>query len=185
MANGTLKVENIQTSSGSGTITLGQSGETVTIPTGTTVSGAMSNTPAFFAYQSEGTGQSIPSQSWTKVQVEDEIFDTHNCYDNTTNYRFTPNIAGKYLLQAQANFNVAATFVYHLNIRKNGNELYSRTGVQYISATNIGQHTSYLVEANGTADYFEFYIFNNDSSARNLYPNSTYTWFCGHRIIGA
>ena len=47
MANGTLKVENIQTSSGSGTITLGQSGETVTIPTGTTVSGLMSNTPAF------------------------------------------------------------------------------------------------------------------------------------------
>ena len=30
MANGTLKVSNIQTSSGSGTITLGQSGETIT-----------------------------------------------------------------------------------------------------------------------------------------------------------
>ena len=29
MANGTLKVSNIQTSSGSGTITIGQSGETV------------------------------------------------------------------------------------------------------------------------------------------------------------
>jgi len=36
MANGTLKVSNIQTSSGSGTITLGQSGETVTIPSGCT-----------------------------------------------------------------------------------------------------------------------------------------------------
>lgn len=31
MANGTLKVENIQTSSGSGTITLGQSGETLAL----------------------------------------------------------------------------------------------------------------------------------------------------------
>ena len=30
MANGTLKVSNIETSSGSGTITLGQSGETIT-----------------------------------------------------------------------------------------------------------------------------------------------------------
>ena len=38
MANGTLKVSNIQTSSGSGTITLGQSGETVTIPSGCTIS---------------------------------------------------------------------------------------------------------------------------------------------------
>ena len=35
MANGTLKVSNIQTSSGSGTITLGQSGETVDLSNGT------------------------------------------------------------------------------------------------------------------------------------------------------
>lgn len=39
MANGTLKVSNIQTSSGTGTITLGQSGETVTVPSGVTMSG--------------------------------------------------------------------------------------------------------------------------------------------------
>ena len=36
MANGTLKVSNIETSSGSGTITLGQSGETVTVASGAT-----------------------------------------------------------------------------------------------------------------------------------------------------
>ena len=37
MADGTLKVGTITTSSGSGTITLGQSGETVTIPSGVTL----------------------------------------------------------------------------------------------------------------------------------------------------
>ena len=37
MADGTLKVGTITTSSGSGTITIGQSGETVTIPSGCTV----------------------------------------------------------------------------------------------------------------------------------------------------
>ena len=37
MADGTLKVGTITTSSGSGTITLGQSGETVSIPSGCTV----------------------------------------------------------------------------------------------------------------------------------------------------
>ncbi len=37
MANGTLKVSNIETSSGSGTITIGQSGETVTVPSGVTI----------------------------------------------------------------------------------------------------------------------------------------------------
>jgi len=39
MANGTLKVSNIQTSSGTGTITLGQSGETITVPSGVTMTG--------------------------------------------------------------------------------------------------------------------------------------------------
>ena len=37
MANGTLKVSNIETSSGSGTITIGQSGETISIPSGCTI----------------------------------------------------------------------------------------------------------------------------------------------------
>ena len=37
MADGTLKVGTITTSSGSGTITLGQSGETITIPSGATI----------------------------------------------------------------------------------------------------------------------------------------------------
>jgi hypothetical protein len=36
MADGTLKVGTITTSSGSGTITLGQSGETITVPSGAT-----------------------------------------------------------------------------------------------------------------------------------------------------
>ena len=35
MANGTLKVENIQTSSGTGTVTIGQSGETATVASDT------------------------------------------------------------------------------------------------------------------------------------------------------
>ena len=39
MADGTLKVGTITTSSGSGTITLGQSGETITIPSGVSQSG--------------------------------------------------------------------------------------------------------------------------------------------------
>ena len=37
MADGILKVGQIQTSSGSGTITIGQSGETISIPSGSTL----------------------------------------------------------------------------------------------------------------------------------------------------
>ena len=51
MANGTLKVSNIQTSSGSGTITIGQSGETVALGSGASQTLA-ANTPAFSVYAS-------------------------------------------------------------------------------------------------------------------------------------
>ena len=44
MADGTLKVGTITTSSGSGTITIGQSGETVTIPSGATFSSGTTST---------------------------------------------------------------------------------------------------------------------------------------------
>ena len=85
MANGTLKVENIQTSSGSGTITLGQSGETLALGSGVT---SKFNQPAFQASLSTGDSQVIPSQTFTKGIFSNEHFDTDNAYD-TSNGRFT------------------------------------------------------------------------------------------------
>ena len=100
MANGTLKVSNIQTSSGSGTITLGQSGETVDFSNGTiTLNSSMKATPAFEAYRS--SNQTPSNNTLTKVQFNTEILDTDSCYDNSTNHRFTPTKAGKYFVYAQ------------------------------------------------------------------------------------
>ena len=58
------------------------------------------NTPVVFAYLS--ADQSISSGVWTKVAFDIERFDTNNFYDNATNYRFQPTIAGYY----QINTNV-------------------------------------------------------------------------------
>ena len=94
MANGTLKVSNIQTSSGSGTITIGQSGETVSVPSGATLdmssgtmtlNSSMKNTPAFLARLSSTT-QSIADDTYTKIQFNTEVYDTASAYDNSSNY---------------------------------------------------------------------------------------------------
>ncbi len=82
MADGTLKVGTITNSAGSGNITIG-SGVTL-----------LSNVPAFEAYLSATT--TISDSTATKVQFNTETLDTDNCYDNSTNYRFTPTVAGKY-----------------------------------------------------------------------------------------
>ena len=51
------------------------------------------NYPAFYAYLVLANSLLIHV---TKVQFDTESFDTDNAYDNSTNYRFTPTVAGKY-----------------------------------------------------------------------------------------
>jgi hypothetical protein len=101
-----LKVDTIQDQSGNNiinenadTITIGASGDTITVPTGaslTVPNGGLSgqNYPAFEAYLS--ANQNLTDNVNTKIQFDTELFDTDSCYDNVTNYRFTPNVAGKY-----------------------------------------------------------------------------------------
>ena len=183
MADGTLKVGTITTSSGSGTIT---------IPNTVTVAGAGANTPAFFAYLSSAqTG--IGDDTNVKIQINTELFDSNGCYDNSTNYRFTPNVAGKYMLFAQANVDsTAATNLRATDVRiyKNG----SSTAISNINLTeNMGRilapSYSIIVDANGTSDYFEVYaqLNTNNSSTFSILGDSTEhrTWFGGYRIIGA
>jgi len=87
-----IKVNEIIKQSGS-SITIGESGDTVSVPSGATLnvagstSGLPNNTPSFFA--SLSSNQSISSATTTKVQFNSETFDTNSAYDNSSNYRFT------------------------------------------------------------------------------------------------
>ena len=101
-----LKVDTIQDADGNNiinesgnTITIGASGDTTNIigtlqNDGASVGGT--NTPAFFATLS--ADQSISDTTAAKVQINNEIYDTANAYDNSSNYRFTPQTAGKYII---------------------------------------------------------------------------------------
>ena len=54
------------------------------------------NYPAFEAYLS--ANQTVSDNAVTKVQFNTKLFDTDSAYDNSTNYRFTPGVAGKYFI---------------------------------------------------------------------------------------
>ena len=75
---------NIVTTADTGTITQAMLGSGVYAGYG----------PSFSAYQS--SAQTLSTNTWTKAQYNVEEWDTANCYDNATNYRFTPNVAGYY-----------------------------------------------------------------------------------------
>ena len=89
-----LFVDNIkhQSSQGSGTITIGASGETVSLASGASQTMAV-NTPAFLAYASATT--SMPNASATKITFGNEIYDTDSAFASST---FTVPVgkAGKY-----------------------------------------------------------------------------------------
>ena len=54
--------------------------------------------PVFFARNNNN--QSISNNTSTKIQFDNEIFDSHGYYDHSTNYRFTPLLAGYYYITA-------------------------------------------------------------------------------------
>tara|TARA_A100001201_G_scaffold137352_1_gene127174 strand:+ start:361 stop:921 length:561 start_codon:yes stop_codon:yes gene_type:complete len=152
---GTLKTTNIQTITGSGTLTLGTSGETLALGSGVT-SNLMY--PAFHA--SLSAAQTISDVTITKVQFDTELFDTDNCYDNTTNYRFTPTVAGKYFIYTHIDGDTTGTNKtdqVQLYIRKNGSTAAFIFDYPYTAAeaNNIGLTLNTTLDMNGTTDYVE------------------------------
>jgi hypothetical protein len=192
-----LKVDTIQDQSGNNiinesadTITIGASGDTITIPSGATMtvpSGGLSgqNYPAFEAYLSATT--TISDSIATKVQFNTETLDTDNCYDNSTNYRFTPTVAGKYYvystLETGADTNTAlgtnALYIY-----KNGSN-YSLIANVY-NANYIRRSTltmSAIVDMNGSSDYLEIFTYiDNTSGNAQIVEESKSNKFGAYRI---
>jgi hypothetical protein len=201
MANGTLKVSNIETSSGSGTITLGQSGETITVPSGATlnlsnatqtgVGGA--NTPAFEAYLS--ADQTMTDNAVTKIQFNTEVYDDGSGYDNSSNYRFTvpSGEGGTYKFYTTLNFsdnqNAQKIGWRQLYFYKNGSSyafFYNDNGTAKAITSNFGSGNITMVLSAG--DYIEVYaaIGQTDDNSPSItgYSNGKrYSVFGGYKII--
>ncbi len=178
---GTIKTTNIETITGSGTLTLGQSGETITIPSGVTVTNngtqtgfGGTNTPAFLA--SLTANQTITNATYTKVQLDNEILDTDNCYDNSTNYRFTPTTAGYYWLFASGRFDAYGGNTPHRHIIRKNNISASQIQAEWSNVTATQFTVSGIHYANGSTDYFEYFVSQSTGSSQ---PFNGGTWFSG------
>ena len=142
------------------------------------------NYPAFEAH-SDGS-QSISDATATKVQFETEVFDTDSCYDNSTNYRFTPTVSGKYFVYTGVNgfaggsADLIGTEVF---IYKNGS-LYRQS---YHNMTGnpgfiLGTPVSAVIDMNGSTDYVEIYGSVDGSSAGSESFFSANNYFGAYRI---
>ena len=103
---GTLFVDKLDPQSGT-SLEIGSSGDTITIPSGATITNSgtatgfgQDNSPAFYAYSPQSY-QAISSSTWTTINTTNEAFDTANAFDTST-LKFTPQVAGKYFLYGNA-----------------------------------------------------------------------------------
>ena len=167
--------------SGTGSMTLAapvtNSNQTATLPDATGTVMVSGNMPAFSAYQS--SAQTLSATTWTKIVLQTEEFDTANCFDSTTNYRFTPNVAGYYQFTANiavgvVTSTVSVAFYKNGSLFKNGNQVNTNGALVQGSA---------LIYLNGSTDYVEFYGFFVTGQATGA--SSYSTWFQGYLVRSA
>jgi len=169
-----------QSSQGSGTITLGASGETVALASGASQTMAV-NTPAFYAHLS--SNQTIGTASYTKVQFDTELFDTDNAYDNSTNYRFTvpSGEAGKYFIHGQIMMTSSTDFdKINVAIYVNGSL------VSFARTSNFNQNSQSVsnIRSLSVGDYVEIYIYHQQGSNQNIEGSNQACHFYMSKLIG-
>ena len=163
-------------------VTTGSSAVVTQAMLGTNVAG---NGPAFSAYLS--ADQTITSSTFTKVQLNAELFDTNSNFDTATNYRFTPTVAGYY----QINFIMSAfdstspTRCLSVLYKNGGAYTY---GSDYSATAGIGTSVgSAVVYMNGSTDYLELYAYITATTAviSTVGSSSVYTNMSGARVRAA
>ena len=182
-----LETNTIDTVSGTTNLTIGSTNtSTITVPNGKLTG---QNYPAFEAYLS--SDQNLADSTYVKLQFDTKGFDTDNCYDNSTNYRFTPTVAGKYLVYGAMEGDAAGTNSMYrviLAIYKNGSSVAriynypSTTAPQNNQSVNVTR----TIDMNGTSDYLEIFGFVDPTSSNQGRAESSSTdlrtYFGAYRI---
>jgi len=141
---------------------------------------AGSNWPSFSVHRN-GTAQTTITGN-EKIEWTTEVFDTNSDFDSTTYYRFTPTVAGKYLLSATISW---SSFT-------DGDALYVwifKNSATYAGTLNIAsgsadesQTVTAVVDANGSTDYFEVTAENVNRNTSTVVGTTSRSYFTGCRI---
>jgi hypothetical protein len=184
---GTIKTTNIETITGSGTLTLGQSGETISVPSGATLDLSSAtqtgvggtNTPAFHAYNNSAV--SVATNTATKITNLNEVFDTDSAFASD---RFTvpSGQAGKYFIYGGVSF--GSDVIYpHCIFYVNGAQSFNSEDNALSMGSTVRASVSHKILNLSASDYVELYTFQG-SGATNT-QSSGRTFFGGYKIIGA
>ena len=137
------------------------------------------NTPAFHAHL--GSNQTVANNTVTRINFNTELFDSDGCYDNSSNYRFTPGVAGKYFLYYQMKNNNQTDYIYS-RIRKNNSDI--QLEIHYTGADVDDMAKGFTIVDSDADDYFDIHLQQTKGSDQTVSSGAANTFFGGFRIAG-
>jgi hypothetical protein len=143
----------------------------------TWVTPTVASGPTFRAFPT--ANQTPGAGALTKVVFNSETWDTDSCFDSTTNYRFTPNKAGYYMVTLGITMDgnpITATNVSI--IYKNGSSYENVfVGQPASTTTQCLANGASIINFNGTTDYIEAYVFQAAATSRTIFGTAPNTHF--------
>ena len=177
----TLKVDTILKRTGTGTITLGQSGDTIALGSGASQTGFGGvNTPLFYVRKT--SDQSLSSNSYTKVTWNSEVIDTDSAFASDK-FTVPSGKAGKYYISTGVGFYDNNTQEHHyVLIYKNGSNVSADpTGITTVSDdTDRYWQTNNMILDLAVSDYVEVYVLCSYTSGTGTMNHS---YFTGYKLI--
>ena len=180
---GTIFVDNLEPQSGT-SLTLGASGDTVSLGSG----GTVTNTPAFFG--TKASVQSVSRASYTKVTgfTNNEI-DSDSAFDGTT-FTVPSGKGGKYIIffhmwadyatsaGSDGEYSIASIYV-------NGSAI-ERSFFELPGTTNVTQHHVNVsaIRTLSAGDTVEAYAYLKDENGGSADVQADFCSFYGYRLVG-
>ena len=152
-----LETNTIDTVSGTTNLTIGSTNtSTITMPSGAT---SGQNYPGFHVFLD--ADQTVSDVTATKIAFDTVTYDSASCWD-ATNYRWTPNKSGKYMIYGQAYCTGSTNTVDRAYVYLYLNSSTTVT-LQQLYGNSVEEGTVWspsfqiVYELNGTTDYIEMW----------------------------
>lgn len=129
------------------------------------------------------SAQSVNATTWTTIQLDTELYDKLNEFDNVTNYTFTPGVTGYYHICGRVTISLSATTKEaYARIYKNGTtEIMVDYGVRQTTNSSCSLmliKTVYLL----STDSIVVQVYHNDTGARNVTGTEIETYLTVDRV---
>ena len=178
-----IQVDTIDTRSGTATMTIGSTNTTtIALKSGATLTNFPANTPAFQA-NAGSTDQSIAHNTWTKLTLGTEDFDSDSAFASSK-FTVPAGEGGKYMFGYGTSLNnLDDGEKLQIALYKNGS-IESSTQNRVIASTD---NQLYFVQATqvlvlSATDYIELYMAHEEGS--NQDTNNNYVFLYGYKLIG-